>query len=108
MESFIKLVDKLNNKIGIAVSWLTVVLVLITCYDVAVRYIFEESSAAFQEIEWHLFAIIFLAAAAYTLKSDDHVRVDLFYSRFPIKRKALIDFIGSILFLIPFCMLVIW
>jgi|SRR5690606_21583247 len=108
MESFIRFVDKLNTKIGSAVSWLTLALVLVTCYDVFVRYIFHESSAAFQEIEWHLFAIIFLTAAAYTLKTDDHVRVDIFYARLPVKKKAIIDFIGTIFFLIPFCLIVIW
>jgi TRAP-type mannitol/chloroaromatic compound transport system permease small subunit len=108
MKSFIKTIDNLNEKIGTAVSWLTIVLVLITCYDVTVRYVFEESSAAFQEIEWHLFAIIFLASAAYTLKIEGHVRVDLFYSKFSIRNKALVDFIGSVLFLIPFSLLVIW
>ncbi len=108
MNSLIKNIDNLNTKIGKAVSWLVLILIFVTCYDVAVRYIFEESSAAFQELEWHLFAIIFLTSAAYTLKMDDHVRVDLFYSKFSIKNKALVDFIGSILLLIPFSLLVIW
>lgn len=108
MKSFIRIIDKLNTKTGAAVSWLTIVLVLVTCYDVIVRYVFKESSVAFQEFEWHLFSIIFLAGAAYTLKIDEHVRVDLFYSKFSDKRKALIDFSGSVLFLIPFCLLVIW
>lgn len=108
MKPYIKIINKLNEKIGTAVSWLTIVLVFVTCYDVIVRYVFKESSVAFQELEWHLFSIIFLAGAAYTLKIDEHVRVDLFYSRFPENKKALIDFIGSVLFLIPFCLLVIY
>ena len=108
MNSYIKIIEKLNYKIGTIVSWFTILLVLVTCYDVIVRYIFKESSVAFQELEWHLFAVIFLASAAYTLKIDEHVRVDIFYSRFSNKRKALVDFIGSILFLIPFCLLVIY
>jgi TRAP-type mannitol/chloroaromatic compound transport system permease small subunit len=108
MKFYIRIIDRLNEKIGIAVSWLTVVLVLVTCYDVVVRYIFKESSTAFQELEWHLFAVIFLASAAYTLRIDEHVRVDLFYSKFGKKKKALIDFIGSVLLLIPFCLLVIY
>jgi TRAP-type mannitol/chloroaromatic compound transport system permease small subunit len=108
MKSYIRIIDNLNDEIGKIVSWFTILLVLVTCYDVAVRYIFEESSAAFQELEWHLFAIIFLAGAAFTLKTDDHVRVDLFYSKLPLKRRALIDLLGSVLFLIPFCLLIIW
>lgn len=108
MKSYIVLIDKLNEKIGTAVSWLTIVLVLVTCYDVIVRYIFKESSVAFQELEWHLFAIIFLVGAAYTLKMDEHVRVDIFYSRFSKEKKALVDLVGSILFLIPFTLMVIY
>jgi TRAP-type mannitol/chloroaromatic compound transport system permease small subunit len=108
MKSYIKIINKLNERIGTAVSWLTLALVLITCYDVIVRYVFKESSVAFQELEWHLFSIIFLAGASYTLKIDDHVRVDLFYSRFSENKKALVDFIGSVIFLIPFCLLVIY
>ena len=108
MKSYIEIIDKLNERIGKTVSWLTIILVLVTCYDVVVRYIFRESSAAFQELEWHLFAILFLVGGAYTLKIDDHVRVDIFYSRFSKEKKALVDFVGSILFLIPFCLVVIY
>ncbi len=108
MKSFIQIIDKLNERIGKTVSWLTIILVLVTCYDVVVRYVFRESSAAFQEIEWHLFAILFLVGGAYTLKIDDHVRVDIFYTRFSKEKKALVDFVGSILFLIPFCLIAIY
>jgi len=108
MKSYIRIIDKLNERIGSAVSWLTIILVLVTCYDVVVRYVFRESSVAFQEIEWHLFAILFLVGGAYTLKIDDHVRVDIFYTKFSTERKALVDFVGSIIFLIPFCLLAIY
>ena len=108
MQYYIQIIDRLNERIGKTVSWLTVILILITCYDVVVRYIFRESSVAFQEIEWHLFAILFLMGGAYTLKTDDHVRVDIFYTKFSVEKKALVDFIGSIIFLIPFCLLTIY
>ncbi|MEO8398194.1 MAG: TRAP transporter small permease subunit [Ignavibacteriaceae bacterium] len=107
INSYIKIIDKLNTKIGFYASWLSFVLVLIVCYDVIVRYLFGESSVALQELEWHIFAIIFLLAAAFTLKLDEHVRVDLFYSKFSEVKKAWINFLGSLLFLIPFCILVI-
>lgn len=108
MKSYIQIIDRLNEKIGKTISWLTIILVLVTCYDVIVRYIFRESSVAFQEIEWHLFAILFLMGGAYTLKTDDHVRVDIFYTKFSVEKKALVDFIGSIIFLIPFCLIAIY
>lgn len=108
IRKYISIVDRLNTKIGFLVSWLTLFLVLITCYDVFTRYILNESSIALQELEWHLFAVIFLMAASYTLIINEHVRVDILYSKFSEKKKAWIDFLGAVLFLIPFCILVIY
>jgi len=108
IKSYIKFIDKLNSKLGYYTSWLTLLLVLITCFDVFTRYILNESSVALQELEWHIFSAIFLMAASYTLITDDHVRVDVFYSRFSEKQKAWVNFLGSVLFLIPFCVLVIY
>ncbi|MEJ2493467.1 MAG: TRAP transporter small permease subunit [Ignavibacteriaceae bacterium] len=104
---YINFIDKLNDKIGSITSWLTALLVLVVSYDVIVRYLVEESSVGLQEFEWHLFALIFLLSAAYTLKIDDHVRVDVFYTKFSPRKQAWINFLGSILFLIPFCIVVI-
>ncbi len=105
---FAAFIDTLNEKIGAAVSWLTTLLVLIVCYDVFTRYLLNRSRIAVQELEWHVFAIIFLLAAAYTLKHDRHVRVDVLYIKFSPQTRAWINFWGSIVFLIPFAALVIW
>ena len=68
---------------GRGVAWLVPAMVLLVGYDVAMRYLFQSGSVALQELEWHLFGLIFLLGAAYTLKHDDHVRVDVIYqSRF--------------------------
>ena len=72
----------LNERVGRAIAWLTAVLVAVVCYDVFTRYLLKNSLVAVQELEWHLFALIFLLGAAYSLKHDQHVRVDVFYSRF--------------------------
>ncbi len=92
---------------GRATAWLTSVLVALVCYDVFTRYWLNQSSVAVQEMEWHLFALIFLLAAAYTLRHDKHVRVDLIYANLTPQQKAWIDVIGGILFLIPFCLMII-
>lgn len=94
---------------GRLLSWLVLALVLVISYDVAMRYLFNEGSVALQELEWHLFALIFLLAAAYTLKHDEHVRVDVFYrSRFMTERgRAWVDLLGGLFFLLPFCVLII-
>lgn len=101
-------IDTLNEKIGVAISWLTTLLMLIVCFDVFTRYLLKRSSMVVQELEWHIFAIIFLLAAGYTLKHDRHVRVDVFYIKFSPRARAWINFIGSMIFLIPFAVLVIW
>jgi len=95
---------------GRIVAWLTLALVLLVSYDVTMRYLFQEGSVALQELEWHLFALIFLLGAAYTLKRDEHVRVDLLYHArwMGERRRAWIDLLGTLLFLLPFCLLVIY
>jgi TRAP-type mannitol/chloroaromatic compound transport system permease small subunit len=107
IKKYIEWTEKINYKLGTAVSWLILVLILIISYDVIVRYLFQSSSVAMQELEWHLFAIIFLLSAGYTLKIDDHVRVDVFYSRFSEKKQAWINLFGTLFFLIPFCIILI-
>jgi TRAP-type mannitol/chloroaromatic compound transport system permease small subunit len=107
-----KLADVLETvieHIGRAVSWLVLLLVIIVSYDVTMRYLFQSGSIATQEMEWHLFSLIFLLGAAYTLKHDDHVRLDLLYqSKFMNDyRRAWVNFLGCILLLIPFSILVI-
>jgi TRAP-type mannitol/chloroaromatic compound transport system permease small subunit len=107
IRAFIRGVDGLNQKIGTFVSWLTSVMVLVVCYDVFTRYVMKNSFVAVQELQWHLFAIIFLIGAAFTLKENGHVRVDVFYARLTPRRRALIDLFGCLVFLIPFSLLVI-
>jgi TRAP-type mannitol/chloroaromatic compound transport system permease small subunit len=101
-----KQIDALNEKIGRATAWLTTLLVLLFCYDVLMRYVFNFTNVAIFELEWHLFAIIFLVGAGYTLKHDRHVRVDVLYTKFSPKKKAYINLLGCLLFLLPFCFIV--
>lgn len=91
------------QQIGKAVSWLSVALVLVIVVDVLLRYFFNYTSAASFELEWHLFAALFMLSSAWTLQQDRHVRVDLFYQKFSDKGKAWINLIGMLLFLLPFC-----
>lgn len=103
-------IDGFTELTGKLISWLVIVLVFLVGYDVAMRYLFQSGSIALQELQWHLFSIIFLLGAAYTLKDDEHVRLDVVYrSRFVSDRmRAWIDALGVMLFLIPFCILIIY
>ncbi len=105
--SIISVIDAANECIGKAVSWLTLVLVLLVTLDVILRYGFNISFVAFEEMEWHLYALIFLLGAGYTLRHNGHVRVDVIYQRLPKRARALINVIGVLLFLLPGCYLVI-
>ena len=82
----------------------------LTLYDVTMRYLFRNGSVALQELEWHLFALVILFGAAYTLKHDEHVRVDLIYSsqRLSDRHRALIDIFGNLFFLLPFAAMIVW
>ncbi|WP_321368884.1 TRAP transporter small permease subunit [uncultured Desulfuromusa sp.] len=108
IQLFVRTIDGLNTKIGHVISWLSTILVLTVCYDVFTRYFLRKSSVGVQEMEWHIFAVLFLLAAAYTLKVDNHVRVDVIYTQLSPRGKAWINMLGGIIFLIPFSILVIW
>ncbi|MFA3782137.1 TRAP transporter small permease subunit [Melioribacteraceae bacterium 4301-Me] len=108
INKYIKAVDKLNSKIGIGVSYLTALLVIVVCYDVVTRYFFKSSSVAIQELEWHLFAVIFLLGGGYTLLTENHVRVDIIYVRLSEKKKAWINILGTFFFLIPFSLMILY
>lgn len=95
---------------GRTVAWLVPTLVLVTCCDVAMRYLFQHGSILLQELEWHLFSLTFLLGSAYTLRHDDHVRLDLLYrSRWLGDRyRDWVNLLGGLFFLTPFCLLAIF
>tara|TARA_B100001245_G_scaffold90909_1_gene65765 strand:+ start:421 stop:906 length:486 start_codon:yes stop_codon:yes gene_type:complete len=99
---------KIISKTGKISSWFSLALVLLISTDVLLRYVFNFSTAALYEMEWHLFAIIFLLASPYTLQKNKHVRVDVFYNNFSKRKKNIIDLIGNIIFLIPFSFIIFY
>jgi TRAP-type mannitol/chloroaromatic compound transport system permease small subunit len=103
-------IDWLNTRIGHLVYWLGLLMILIGAYNALARYLGEYiganlSSNAYLESQWYLFGIMFMLGAAYTLKRDDHVRVDVVYGRLGPRGKAIIDLIGSLAILVPFCII---
>jgi TRAP-type mannitol/chloroaromatic compound transport system permease small subunit len=89
------------------VAWVTLLMVLVVFIDVLMRYLLNMSFVFTQELEWHLFAFVFLMGAGYTLLHDGHVRVDIIYQQVGPKTKAWINIIGVIFFLIPGCYMVV-
>ena len=105
----ISIIDTFTEYTGKFISIFVIILVLLVGYDVSMRYLFNSGSIAIQELEWHLFSIISLLGSAYTLKHDEHVRLDIFYSSKLINDKVRIwfDVLGTLLILLPFCLLII-
>ena len=85
--SLSKSIDRFIDRTGNAVSWLTAVLMILICVDVVMRYLFSSTKTWVIELEWHLFAIIFLIGASFGLLHDKHVRVDVFFERFSSKNQ---------------------
>ncbi len=108
MKQFIRVTHLVMGWLGNIASALLICLVLIMAFNVLARYAFSASSIGLEELSWHFYAAIFLLGIPYAMKSESHVRVDLFYERFNPKTRALIDVIGSAIFLIPTCAIVAW
>ena len=100
--------DGIAERVGNTAAWLALGLVLVTFAVVMLRYLFQLGWIAMQESILYLHAALFLLGAAYTLKRDGHVRVDIFYRGFTAKGKALIDLLGSLLLLLPVCSFLLW
>ncbi len=106
MNKLSHIIDSSNETIGIITSYLIIPLILITFFVAFMRYILDFGSIAIQEIIIYLHALIFVLGAAYTLKNNVHVRIDIFYSKFSKNKKNKVNFYGTLLFLIPTCILI--
>lgn len=107
-ERTVRFIDGLNEAVGRAVSWGSVLLVLVTVTDVTMRYGFSRGSIAMQELEWHLFSLIFLLGAGYTLRHNAHVRVDIFYNKLSERWRAWVDLLGGLVLLVPFVIVTLY
>ncbi len=101
-------IEYFNKRIGHATTACTLLMVIVTVIDVSLRYLFKSGSVAIQELEWHLFGFVFLIGAAYTFYEDEHVRIDIFYSRMSTTSKAWVNLFGTTLFCLPMCIVIIW
>ncbi len=106
--SLSRLIDALNEKIGHAVSWALLAAVLICSGNATIRYIFNIGSNAWLEIQWYLFSAIFLLATSYTLRRNEHVRIDVIVGRFSKRTQVWIDALGFLLFLLPITALILY
>ena len=107
------MIDRLNDRIGAAIQWLALLMVLVGAFNAVARYTTRYtglalSSNAYLDLQWYFFTLIFLLGAGYGLHHDYHVRVDVVYEKMGDKAKAWVDLIGTVLFLIPFSAVMLW
>ena len=107
LDSLARGIDCFTEWTGRLIAWLTLAMMVLTCTVVVMRYFLETGSIAMQESVTYLHSFLFLLGAAYTLKRGGHVRVDILYQRFTPRIQALVDAIGTLLFLIPVCLLIL-
>jgi TRAP-type mannitol/chloroaromatic compound transport system permease small subunit len=106
-------IDRASDLVGRGTAWLAVLMVLVGAYNAVGRYVgrfigVNLSSNLYLELQWYLFSLLFLLAAAWGLKEDSHVRVDVFYARLSARTRGWINVAGLILLLIPFCAFTLW
>ncbi len=100
--SFSYYLDRISKYAGFLAAILVIILSFLVAYDAAMRYLFSAGSIALQEIEWHLFDVVFLLGLTYALKHDKHVRVDIFFERYTTQTKAIVQILAMLLLVIPF------
>jgi TRAP-type mannitol/chloroaromatic compound transport system permease small subunit len=106
-------IDRFSERSGWVLYWLTLGMIGVGAFNAVARYLDKYtglglSSNMWIELQWYLFSLVFLLGAAYTLKYDDHVRVDVLYSQLSRRGKAWVNLLGTALFLVPFCSVVLW
>jgi TRAP-type mannitol/chloroaromatic compound transport system permease small subunit len=103
-----KIISVLVNGVGKILAVVLLLMVLNVTFDVMMRYLFHASSVGMQEMEWHLFSIIILYGVGVALQHEAHVRVDFLYDRMKLKTKAIINICGTLLFLVPLSLLILF
>lgn len=106
--SLSRLIDTINEKVGNGISWALFLSVLICTGNALIRYTFHTSSNAWLEIQWYLFSAIFLLATSYTLRRNEHVRIDVVAGRFSKRTQVWIDIFGFVVFLLPMSLIVLY
>jgi TRAP-type mannitol/chloroaromatic compound transport system permease small subunit len=106
--AFSSFIDVVNEKIGVVCNWLVLISCIVSAGNAMVRYAYDTSSNAWLEIQWYMFAVIVMFGASYTLKRNEHVRVDLFYMTLTRRGQLWVDILGTLIFLLPTCAILGW
>jgi TRAP-type mannitol/chloroaromatic compound transport system permease small subunit len=108
MQGLANILDKISQRSGEAISWLTMLMVTITCLIVLLRYVFDQGWIWLQESVTWMHAMVFMIGGAFTMQREDHVRVDILYRGMTIKKQALVNLLGTIFLLFPTTLLILF
>jgi len=103
-----RVIDAINERVGKFVAWAIVVAILVSAINAIIRRFFGVSSNAWLELQWYLFGAVFMLCAAWTLISNEHIRIDIVSSRLSKRSRDWIDIVGHVFFLLPFVALMLW
>lgn len=103
-----RVIDYVNVRLGKVIAWLIVVAVTVSTVNAVVRKLLNQSSNAWLELQWYLFAAVFLFCAAWTLIANEHIRIDIINNMFSRRARNWVDLFGHVFALVPFCIVMIW
>ena len=103
-----RVIDSINERVGKVAAWAIVVAILVSAINAIIRRIFGVSSNAWLELQWYLFGAVFMLCAAWTLKSNEHIRIDIISNKLTKRGRDTIDLIGHLFFLLPFVALMLY
>jgi len=101
-------IDMLNERVGRVVLWLILAMALLSAANAVSRYLFNRSSNAWLELQWYMFAAVFLLCSGYTLLHNEHIRIDVVSSRLSRRTRIWVDIFGTVFFLLPMAAFIMW
>lgn len=103
-----RFIDAANERVGRTVYWLILIMVIVSAGNASIRYSLDRSSNAWLELQWYMFAAVFLLCSGYTLLHNEHIRIDVVIGKLPRRTQIWVDLLGMIFFLLPMALLIMW
>lgn len=103
-----RIIDEINERIGKIAAWAIVVAVIVSAVNAIIRKVFGTSSNAWLELQWYLFGAVFMLCASWTLRDNEHIRIDILSNRYAQRTRNFVEMLGHVAFLLPFVLVMVW
>jgi TRAP-type mannitol/chloroaromatic compound transport system permease small subunit len=103
-----RIIDEFNERLGKIMAWAIVVAVLVSAVNAIIRKVFGTSSNAWLELQWYLFGAVFMLCASWTLRANEHIRIDILSNRYSRRTRNFVEMLGHLTFLLPFVAVMVW